>query len=87
MNPLEAPPTLVPISDNERTVTSNWERWFVRLTSVLNNTHASGTTAQRPLRAPYIGFGYFDTTLNKPVFASAITTTATTWRDAAGTVV
>lgn len=53
-----------------------------------------GTTAQRPIRAE-VGFQYFDTTLNKPIFCKIATvfaadgtvSTAAVWIDSAGTVV
>lgn len=84
---LEYPPTNAQAVDDKGYIGSIFERWLVRLVTVMNNTQATGTTAQRPTLAPYVGFMYFDTTLNKPVFASAVTTSSTTWRDAAGTVV
>jgi hypothetical protein len=40
----------------------------------------SGTTAQRPTTSP-VGFSYFDTTLNKPVW---LKTAPSTWIDATG---
>ncbi len=53
-----------------------------------------GTTAQRPLRAE-VGYQYFDTTINKPIFCKTAAvfasdgsvTTAATWIDSAGVTV
>ena len=53
-----------------------------KLSDVLNNSIQfieSGTTANRPTTAP-IGFMYFDTTLNLPIWKA----TSTTWCDATG---
>lgn len=48
-----------------------------------------GTTVQRPSYVYPIGFEYFDTTLNKPVYAKEVdyTTGNVTWVDATGTTV
>ena len=46
-----------------------WKRWFNRLVVAFNNLTATGTTAQRPNPAPFVGFMYFDTTLSRPIWA------------------
>jgi hypothetical protein len=48
--------------------------WFYRLVSVINTLTATGTTAERPNPAPFVGFMYFDTTLNRPIWAKTLTT-------------
>ena len=59
-----------------------WINWFSDLATILNTMQGTGTTAQRPARAPYVGFSYFDTTINKPIWAK--TQTPATWVDATG---
>jgi hypothetical protein len=62
-----------------------WSATFSRWHSLILTIQDSGTTADRPTSNLFIGRQYFDTTLNKPVFLSAVKPTV--WRDAAGTVV
>ncbi len=50
-----------------------WILWFGKLVTALNSLTASGTTAQRPNPAPFIGFMYFDTTVNRPIWAKTTT--------------
>lgn len=57
-----------------------------------NNPRKTGTTAQRPAGAFIdIGYEYFDTTLGKPIYASALTDASSevsvTWVDATGATV
>ena len=48
----------------------------------------SGATTERPAGySIYIGFKYFDTTLGKPIYASAISGDTVTWVDATGATV
>ena len=77
-------PTGAPVLE-DRYLSLMWERWLVRFIAIVNNQQATGTTAQRPVLAPYVGFQYFDTTVNKPIWAKTITTSATTWVYADGT--
>lgn len=60
--------------------TQNWVRWFTFLVGAFNVLTATGTTAQRPNPAPFIGFMYYDTTLSIPIWAK----TATQYVDATG---
>lgn len=48
-------------------------RWLVQLVYAFNTLTDTGTTAQRPNPAPFIGFMYFDTTINKPIWAKTAT--------------
>lgn len=50
-----------------------WMRWFTFLVSAFNDLAAAGTTAERPNPAPYVGFAFFDTTLNRPIWAKTLT--------------
>ncbi|MDR4470656.1 MAG: hypothetical protein MRJ68_20535 [Nitrospira sp.] len=50
-----------------------WARWFIQFVSAFNAMTATGSTAQRPSPAPFVGFMFFDTTLGKPVWAKTLT--------------
>lgn len=74
MIPLQIAPTQEPIYRREVDDTAPvWARWFAGLVNAFNNLTATGTTAQRPSPAPFIGFMYFDTTINKPIWAKTLT--------------
>ncbi len=67
---------------------------FNAATNLAEVKFSRGTTAQRPLRAE-VGYQYFDTTINKPIFCKTAAvfasdgsvTTAATWIDSAGVTV
>ena len=70
--------TLTPIPTNQPISTQGetdpvWVRWLTRLATTFNNVQGTGTTAQRPNPAPFIGFMYFDSTINKPIWAKTLT--------------
>jgi hypothetical protein len=65
-------------------VTAPWQLWFSRVHSIVVTGQQSGTTANRPTTQVWVGRQYFDTTLNKPVFVSAVKPVV--WRDASGVV-
>lgn len=52
---------------------SVWQKWFWFLVGSVNLLTATGTTAERPNPAPFVGFMYFDTTINKPIWAKTLT--------------
>lgn len=82
MNYLPAPPIRRAFTDeNGRPV--EWTKFFVALESLINDLQRTGTTAQRPTPAPFIGFMHFDTTLGQPIWADSYTT----WVDATGAAV
>lgn len=61
---------------------------FVEYDGILAGVKRSGTTSERPNSTSlYIGFQYFDTTLSKPIYVSAINGSVVTWVDATGTQV
>ena len=62
-----------------------WIDWLSQLAGLVNTAQGTGTTAQRPSRAPFVGFSFFDTTLNKPIWAK--TQSPATWVDATGAAV
>lgn len=64
---LDQVPTNQRISTTEE-VDPVWSRWFTRLVILFNTLQATGTTAQRPNPAPFVGFRFFDTTLGYPVW-------------------
>lgn len=80
MNYLSPPPIRVPVVDENGQPSSEWINFFSDLESLFNDLQRTGTTAQRPNPAPFVGYMHFDTTLGKPVWAK----TTTTWVDAAG---
>ena len=67
-------------------VASNaWQYWFSRVNAIIVTNQQSGPTADRPTSQVWIGRQFYDTTLNKPVFVSAVNPIV--WRDAAGAIV
>ena len=84
MNYLARPPIKESFVGDEPRVghPSAWLQWFGELAVLFNQSQLTGTTAQRPDPAPYIGFQMFDTTLGKPIWAK--TQTPATWVDATG---
>lgn len=61
---------------------------YVFADGIATSVKREGTTAQRPTgSAVYVGFGYFDTTIGKPIFAKTISGDTVTWVDATGATV
>lgn len=65
--------------------TNSFIQWVARIHAICTANRQSGVTADRPVSLLWIGRRYYDTTLNKPVYVSAVKPSV--WRDAAGTVV
>jgi len=63
-----------------------WGGWVDTVHGIAQDVSNSGTTAQRPTANQYIGKPYFDTTLGKPIWLSAMGSPPT-WVDATGAVV
>lgn len=59
--------------------------WFTQVYIICFAIQESGTTAQRPTKNLWLGRRYYDTTINKPVYVSAVLPTV--FRDAAGVIV
>jgi hypothetical protein len=74
-----ADPTLVTDAEAMAQTGTTVRAWTPAMVKAAANR--SGTTAQRPTTSP-VGFSYYDTTLNKPVW---LKTTPSTWVDATGT--
>lgn len=79
MNYLSAPPLRRAFTDSEGRP-AEWTDFFTELERLFNDLQRTGTTAQRPVPAPFIGYMHFDTTLGIPIWAD----TSTTWVDATG---
>lgn len=79
----EAPDFASAVADDK--LTPPMVQWMARVNAIANALQESGTTANRPTVNLWIGRQYFDTTINKPIYVSAVRPTV--WRDAAGTVV
>lgn len=58
--------------------------WFTQVYTLCFSIQESGTTANRPIKNVWLGRRYYDTTLNKPVYVSAINPIV--YRDAAGAI-
>ncbi len=82
MNYLSAPPLRRAFTDSNGRP-AEWTDFFTELERLFNDLQRTGTTAQRPVPAPFIGFMHFDATLGKPIWAN----TSTTWVDATGAAV
>lgn len=74
---ISAPPVRVPFTDQDG-LPVEWTQWIAKLEELFNLIQRTGTTAQRPALAPFVGFMYFDTTVNRPIWAKTITT-STVW--------
>lgn len=62
-----------------------WAQWLTRTHGAVITMQQSGPTAERPTKLLWIGRSYYDTTLNQPIWLSAINPTV--WRNAAGVAV
>ena len=59
--------------------------WVTQVFRICFANQQSGTTANRPTKNVWLGRRYYDTTLNKPIYISALVPIV--WRDAAGVIV
>ena len=78
-------PAATNLVGDDKKPTMPFEAWFSRIHNIAITAQQSGTTADRPTSQLWIGRQYYDTTLNKPVYVSAVKPTV--WRDAASTIV
>lgn len=74
-----------PVVDGDGNVVPVWNQWFFRLQQIAASAQQSGPTADRPTAGLWIGRRFYDTTLNQPVYVSAVRPIV--WRNAAGAVV
>lgn len=63
-----------------------WIQWIQRTHNIVRTLNTSGPTSERPTAVLWIGQTYFDTTLNQPIWISAVKP-AVVWRNAAGIIV
>jgi hypothetical protein len=73
------------LTEQDGSTSSPWLQWFQRIQNVAGAAYSSGVTADRPTKGLWIGRQFYDTTLNKPVYVSAVNPTV--WQDASGAVV
>lgn len=66
-------------------LTDPWRGWFAKLFFVVSPLGDNGTTALRPTKNLYIGRGYLDLTLGKPIWVKSLNPTV--WIDATGATV
>jgi hypothetical protein len=74
-----------PMFDKSGRFTPGWAGWFSQAQQILQDLSSSGTTAQRPTNALYIGKPYFDTTIGAPIAVKSVNPTV--WVNGIGTVV
>lgn len=58
--------------------------WLTQVYTVCFAVQESGITANRPVKNLWIGRRYFDTTINKPVYLTAVSPNV--WRDSQGVI-
>lgn len=80
MNYLSRPPIRSSFTDEEGHP-EQWVRFFTQLEELFNQLQQTGTTAQRPNPAPFVGFMYFDTTVNRPIWAKTLSPMAWVYAD------
>ena len=73
------------VDPKDGSATTPWQAWFSRIHSIVVTGQQSGPTSARPTSQVWIGRQFYDTTINKPVFVSAVKPIV--WRDATGAVV
>ena len=61
--------TLVDVNDRVQTP---WAQWFSQLQPILQSVVASGPTSGRPTQNLYIGYPYFDTTIDQMVYWNGV---------------
>lgn len=75
------------IADEKGNATDEMASWLKRAFILFTSVQESGITANRPTKLMWVGRRYYDTTIGKPVYASAISGVTITWKDATGAVV
>jgi hypothetical protein len=81
-------PAEKPIVGEEKPLLA-WITWFSQVRDIMSAVTMSGTTAQRPTGFLWIGRPFWDETLQKPVYLSAIGADGApnVWKDASGSTV
>ena len=70
--------------DDTKAFTRPWANWINWVHEFVYAGRQSGVTVDRPTSGLWIGRCYFDTTLNRPVYVSAVRPTV--WRGADGVI-
>lgn len=78
-------PSNDPVTDESRMAFRTWGQWLSRVHTIAISLQQSGATADRPTSVLWLGRRFYDTTLNKPVWVSAVKPTV--WRDAMSNIV
>lgn len=78
-------PQMGPLLDSSNQFMPQWSQWFTLTDRLATSIQQSGITADRPVSNLWVGRQFYDVTLNKPVYVSAVNPTV--WRDAAGVIV
>ena len=78
-------PQMGPLLDSANQFMPQWSQWFTLTDRLATSIQQSGVTADRPTANLWVGRQFYDITLNKPVYVSAVNPTV--WRDAAGAIV
>jgi len=67
------PPFQSTLVDADGRTQTPWVQWFSQLQPLLNSVNSSGPTSARPTSGLYIGYAYFDTTINQMIYWSGVT--------------
>lgn len=76
-----------PLLDDQGRITTPWLQVFRLWGVTVTAARQSGPTAERPTAGVWVGFRYYDTDLNKPVYVynvAMVSGGSGGWADAAG---
>jgi hypothetical protein len=69
---ISQPPFQSTLVDADDRVQTPWAQWFSQLQPVLQSVVASGPTSGRPTQNLFIGYPYFDTTIDQTVYWNGV---------------
>ena len=69
---ISQPPVQSTLVDANDRVQTPWAQWFSQLQPILQSVVASGPTSGRPTQNLYIGYPYFDTTIDQMVYWNGV---------------
>lgn len=69
---ISQPPFQSTLVDADDRVQPPWAQWFSQLQPILQSVVASGPTSGRPTQNLYIGYPYFDTTIDQMVYWNGV---------------
>ena len=67
------PPFQSTLVDADGRTQTPWVQWFSQLQPLLNSVNSSGPTSARPTSGLYIGYAYFDTTIDQMIYWNGAT--------------